>query len=844
MRLMWSHFISWIVMGQFFQTLQIDKISFWLGFLSGALILWLARRIIHVLPPLRDSIQERLKTTQKSWLSGFETKYRNELLLYTQNLHIASTLFSLNEIIITPKLLAPPIYSSPEASSFVKDTADLVIPYMPEWPELGAKYGVKTITLKEALLGGSNIILIGHPGCGKTTSLAYLASKLISGDTGMSVLNNRVPILLHVSELDLDQNYEDDLFVPVSKAVHNHTRNIKYTRLNTFINKTISSGNALLLLDGLDELPNDSMSEIVNYVSHIIQSFPNTLIVVTADTDNYDGFTSLGFIPVPIASWNDRQRNTFIHNWSSKWEMLISDQGEEIDPVDLTIIKEWMKNGKGNSSPLEITLTLWGLFAGDMHGSTFTDSIDAYLNRISRDIPGAIDILAKLSANIQISNRPVLPKDLDYSWNAFGNSPNNQIEDNHSKDLDKILKPEISKISKRKIKKCLPLLVDSRILCERSEYLLGFNHPVFPAYLTSIALNSNTDSFPIFDNIEWTISKTTINFITANEETTGLFEKVLDATNLPLHKKISLAGRWMSSAGRDSPWINNFLLEISRVILDDTHSIGLRTRAMVMLALSARKGIDKFFRDLLDADDNITRQLASLSCGYIKDNKSKVMLHKLARDEDINVGRSACLALTAIGDTTSLDIVADILLQDSDELRRSAAEALSTHSRRGYSILEEASNHEDLLVRRAAVYGLKRIDEDWAVERLKTIQMEETQWIVRDAAIQALEDKEKEEAYIPKLPSSLRNIPWLIAYAGTEGVGISSRKNAFEILQSAAENANKATRLAALWILGIVGEAEFIDNIYDIYRSESGEVKETAFNALWHLSSAGMDVPL
>jgi len=68
-----------------------------------------------------------------------------------------------------------------------------------------------------------------------------------------------------------------------------------------------------------------------------------------------------------------------------------------------------------------------------------------------------------------------------------------------------------------------------------------------------------------------------------------------------------------------------------------------------------------------------------------------------------------------------------------------AAEALANDPNEGHAMLKDGATLKDILVRRAVVYGLARVDEPWALELLQTLQVEDDQWIVRTAATEVLD---------------------------------------------------------------------------------------------------------
>ena len=89
---------------------------------------------------------------------------------------------------------------------------------------------------------------------------------------------------------------------------------------------------------------------------------------------------------------------------------------------------------------------------------------------------------------------------------------------------------------------------------------------------------------------------------------------------------------------------------------------------------------------------------------------------------------------------------------------------------------------EDLNVRRAAAYGLGRIHETWAKDLLNKLQTDDDQWVVRNSAQEVLEEQQKTNPHIPKRLMPPSESPWLIAFAGKKGEGISPDKSPTDLL--------------------------------------------------------------
>lgn len=120
----------------FLRNLQIDRISFWIGFAAGIVFAWLASTLKRYLPDFLKFTRERMQAARESISTGVEIRLRNDMVRLAQRQHIASTLFSLDEVAIEPRLIAPsPTVSAPDEPLPI-DMVQLTVPYTPDWPAL------------------------------------------------------------------------------------------------------------------------------------------------------------------------------------------------------------------------------------------------------------------------------------------------------------------------------------------------------------------------------------------------------------------------------------------------------------------------------------------------------------------------------------------------------------------------------------------------------------------------------------------------------------------------------------------------------------------------------------
>jgi HEAT repeat protein len=161
----------------------------------------------------------------------------------------------------------------------------------------------------------------------------------------------------------------------------------------------------------------------------------------------------------------------------------------------------------------------------------------------------------------------------------------------------------------------------------------------------------------------------------------------------------------------------------------------------------------------------------------------------------------------------------------------------------GHAMLRDGITISDILLRRAVAYGLGRVNEPWAIEALQKIQIEDDQWVVRNAATEVLDSKTSAGSRAPHKLKAPSESPWLIEFAGKQGVGISPGVPATDILLLALKSEDSDTRLAALPYLKFTPNEGVIKQLYDAMYKDDPELREGAYNVLWELGTSGVKLP-
>ena len=848
-------------MFRFLQNFQLDRTSFWLGFVAGSLVWWILGQLRPQLRRLWQAIKERSQQARQELQAGTEVHHRNDTIRLAQRWHLAAPLFSLDEILIQPRVLAPPPAVEPNLVPPALDITELALPYLPNSPELASIYGAPTLSLADAMQNEVNLILLGHPGSGKTVALAHLAAMVARHDSQVGKLSELVPFLIHVADLLLPPRDPENLLSSLNDVIISHASALTLPRLTTFVQTSFEDGRALLLLDGLDELPQAGSQQVVEYLAALLAEYPMTRVVTTASPGYFGGLTALGFVPVAIAAWNKDQRAAFIKQWGRLWTHYVvpstREDPEAIEPLDAAILNGWLLTDTRPVTPLDLTLKVWATYAGDLLGPENTDGIEAYIKRMIVDVSKARLALERLASQMLYSMQPVISRQDAQEWFAEYEAPIESNEQVTIGDAEEISGEEIP--SKVKAATAEPItntrvlqnLVENGLLTTALDDRLKFVHPAIAGYLASqplsaqvLARQSQGEIEDLLNQTEWVNNTLTLHYL-ASQDSTGYWIKWIpdDSSTDPLKRSLFKIARLLRDAPEKANWRAGIMRQLAECLQDENLGLSLRGHALAALVNSNTPGTETLFRKLLSSPQPLIRQLAALGSGALADTKASEDLTNLLADRIPDVRRAACLALVTIGNKDSLEALAEALLHGNEDLRRFAAEALANHREEGHPTLQEGSKLEDFMVRRAVVFGLMRVKEPWSFETLGKMQVEDDQWVVQNAATQALEDMQMPDPHIPKPLPPLTETPWLIAFAGEKGIGVVPGKPAVDLVLKALQEGSEEQQLAALHYLSLHGDVSAILPVYQLYFTSQNEVNNAALNTLWHLAAAGIELP-
>ncbi len=824
-----------------FENFALDRLSFWLGFIGGSLFWLLVQRLWKGLPFIRQTIKQINEANRRKRMSGIETALRQDALRRAQRSHIAASLFSLDEILIKPHLLAAPPQTDPQNPVAIERFNSRVVPFLPEFPEFAVRFGNPRLSLFEALQGGNHLAIIGHAGSGKSTALAYLVSAIARQDEHAGKWGEHLPVYLHVCDIEFQNYNKKELLEPIIKAISSTAPVTTLPQLPGFIRNTFSEGRIIFVLDGLDEISKDQYLLLESFLKEITSAYPSIRFVVAASSQYINGLNRLGFEPFVLSGWTKSEIAEFINRWGVLWNNLIgvaASQQQKIEILDNLLVTNWLSFDPLYYTPLQWTLKVWGAFAGDLEGEEEYAAVSACLNRLCQNrIP--LRVMGVLANAIVLQGSP----DIDYS-DAEKNLSNYRLNKTEEEKLNEeaISSTPTSPSKETGTKtitsggRILSILLETGILTEHRGDRIRFSSPVWTGFL-AVFQTQSSEIFPptrFYSSIE----EEYFHYLTIFQPGNWL-ENYLQEDHPPFYTNTINALRWIKDTPSNHTSRSLVMRKSIPLIQNDSLPQSVRTRVLAGSVTSNDPALGLFFKQLLSHASASLRSLAAIGCGAIQESKTIASLIPLLNDPSPEVRYSSCFALACFDNPEAEKAIIDCIHFAEESLRLAAAEALALDSHKGHKKLKDLITSEDLLVRRSAVFGLSLIDEEWVIELLEKIAVEDSQWVVRNAAGQALENRQKGNPYIPQPQKEPADTAWLISFAAKRGTGISKGDSALPLLLEALKNGSEDEKIASLWFLRHHNEGSVIEQIYPLLYSHQIELREAANYALWFMTICG-----
>ena len=498
---------------------------------------------------------------------------------------------------------------------------------------------------------------------------------------------------------------------------------------------------------------------------------------------------------------------------------------------------------------------MWGAYAGDSLGPRVLDSIATHVRRVA---PSGTPVAALelLAMQVILTSQPFFDPRTARAWvnqyDLVDDKPTQSADTPppQTTDGEKAPVTESQKIRIRRSKAgdvpthgLLSKMADSGLLVTHQGSKMRFLHSVLTGYLAGQAIGDNDADQSLHAQAEWNGKTVSLHYLAARGDVSAVADSLLKESELPLHQAVFTVAHWLRDAPKQAAWRAKVFASLLQILQAEGQPLGLRGQAMAAFVASGDTGAATLFRQLLSSKSFELIPLAALGCGGARDAKAVDLLEELLQAPSGSARRACCLALIAIGSEKALEAVGRALLQGDEDLRKAAAEALANDPTEGYAMLRDGAGMNDIMVRRAVIHGLSRIQQAWATDLLKKMQVEDEQWVVRNLATQYIEQESKPDPRVPQKLPIPSETPWLIEFAGKQGMGIPRGGSAADVLATAFRYGSTEERLAALPFIKPVANEGIIGALYAGVYGEDPEVREASFLAVQEIGANGNRLP-
>lgn len=744
-----------------FSNFQLEKISFFLGFISATILWVVIAKLRNWLPDIKHLFFQFIKNQRIQQSSGLQNAIINEAFLRAQSNHIAKSLFPIDDIIIEPMLLSEPLVHMEEDKVIFESEISKIVPYTPDFPHITRNLNIPRLSMIDACQKSADLIICGMPGSGKTVALAHLVTSIARKSKNCGVLSNKIPFYINVHDTDVLLQPELTLLDMLYKAIAPKLSPSIIPRLSKYIKDNLADNNAILILDALDELPPSEFDQFVGFIKKVKNNYPELQIIVTSTLHYFGELLNLNFSPLFLSAWSNQQITKFYSNWNRLWQKEISgNTNSDFEFLDNTLILNWAAENLKPLTPLEYTLHIWGALSGDLFGSSITDLFHTYTKRI-------------------LSNKEVFNLAISLAYDSINNSSNyinpSQKDDN------------FSKLSQSELIRNHNNSKATFIHSEITGYLAGQSSKIepiseidelkikWPAYFTYLGYRSAKEQDPIW-----------INSLTRDEfgQYPSTFFDIIP---------------WLKLTTKNVNWRTSHIRNLVKIIQDEKINFPTRFRAIGGLVLSNDASLNVFFKQLLVQKINILKELALYGISSSAPDKSIIPdLITLSQNSAPQLQKIVCLALSTFESEDAIHELGRVLLGGEENVRKLVAECMAFYPSYGMEILQEAYEMEDIVVRRASINGLVKLNNEWSIQTLKQLMIQDSQWVVRNAASQGLEFLESGNPCIPEKKISLAESPWIIEFAGQNNLGISQVHSQVPILSLALDSQNRRELIQAI----------------------------------------------
>ena len=160
------------------------------------------------------------------------------------------------------------------------------------------------------------IAIIADPGFGKTTLTRHLTLSYANGSFQTHNVRSLLPVLLLLRTIYPQIQSNEKLTLPdlIVDQLKRLPRCQESGLSSQWIKERLEQGRCLVILDGLDEVPDAQREKVSRWVNWQMQNY-SSVFILTSRPHGYDSSLFEGVQPVQIQPFNREEKSDFIHKW-------------------------------------------------------------------------------------------------------------------------------------------------------------------------------------------------------------------------------------------------------------------------------------------------------------------------------------------------------------------------------------------------------------------------------------------------------------------------------------------------------------------------------------------------
>jgi len=769
-------YAAWIGRGT--ATWKFDLTSALIGAVVAwiiAIVIYQKREAIHRLwikawEPIRQIRRKMQASQEEKYLQALQGKLRERWLFSPAD---------------PRKVFLPPVLETlPPLPRMASESGELPDPMLVPFADLLESY--------------PRLIISGALGSGRTAALIRLAWSVTEGDVAPGLPFHHFPAWIDMAGWS---KIPPKVTTPLDRIAQLAAQTVPDST-RQWIAGQLRKEPSLILIDNWDELPQKARQEAAEAIAETAAKLPESIWIIASGLEGYGMLVEKGFVPLqlPLQLIEDKELAILYAGWSGS-----PTPDVQAIPEEARRLLRWaIETG---DSALHLTLRIQLYLRQCQLPQKLSDVLQALLDtQIKRvEAEGENGEIQKIAYTIAIQSMEYLALKA-------------RIEHRHLTQTE-LAEYVVSQIPAgtphpQKIEGPVRKYWQKSGLIRNEGQERRLIHYVWEEFLAARNLANDPNAVQRF--IEHRQDPTWAFFLECflgMGEATPLIKTVM-AESLSTNKQdlMLYATRWATLAPENVAWRKNLMITLAKTFMDPSLDSGFRISLGRGLALVTGENARAFFLQALQQARTVEIRCAALrGLGWTGTPQEMTFLAAALKDPTPEIRISAIHALADLGTPGAFKTLRLALYKSEEDVMLIIAEELARNPE-GWEMLKEAAEDNDILIRRATALALGQINKPWANALLQKMHLEDSQWLVRSAAEEAMltQSAAGKRVIIPS-PPAVDQTEWLIQWAARHGSGLGVGDAALLTLIDALRSPEIDAAVLAAQTLAYIGREEHLD---------------------------------